>query len=389
VPNHNPTSRTPPDHPPTKRKRGNGEGSVYREAARERWVGQVMIDGRRYRVTAPTKTDARRRLDDLKAKVRSGVPIGDRNTTVRSYLQWWLNEVLPGTVSAGTEEHYESIVARYIEPYVGSRRLAALTSAHVTRMLRELERQGYSANTRRLARSVLRRALQGAVAESMLARNVAALAPGPRIGKSRTRTLSPEEAQQFLAAAATDRLEAAWVLMAALGLRRGETLGLAWEDIDLNRGTVTIQRSLTRSRGRLVLGETKTPGSRRSLHLPESLVETLRRQRVRQAEERLRAGECWADSGLVVTTEIGTAFDPDNLRHRLSALTRRAGLGHWTPHQLRHTAASVLFAMSVPIEVISEVLGHSSIRITKDTYGHLREPAFRAAAMAMEQALWG
>jgi integrase len=185
------------------------------------------------------------------------------------------------------------------------------------------------------------------------------------------------------------------VLMLSLGLRRGEALGLAWDDVDLDAGALRVRRALKRERdvktgrSRLVLGDVKTAGSRRSLNVPTPMVDMLRGHRRRQAEERLAVGAEWQDSGLVFTTPIGTPIDPANFRHAFAALCKRAGLGHWHPHELRHSAASIMLAQGVPLEVVSGVLGHSSIRMTKDVYGHIMAPQREAAAEAMGRALWG
>lgn len=176
--------------------------------------------------------------------------------------------------------------------------------------------------------------------------------------------------------------------MLACGLRRSEMLGLSWDDVDLEAGTLTVRRSLVRAKGKLSLGETKTPGSRRTLFLPNEVVEVFRRHKARQATERLAAGESWVHSGLVITSEVGTPFDPDNFRRRLSRLTTSAGLGHWSTHELRHSAASLMLANQVGLKVVSETLGHSSIRLTADTYAHLLAPARKEAAEAMGRALW-
>jgi integrase len=139
----------------------------------------------------------------------------------------------------------------------------------------------------------------------------------------------------------------------------------------------------------LVVSELKTRRSRRTLYLTPQLVDLLRGHRARQAEERLVAGEAWQDHGLIFPSEVGTPLDPDNFSHRLSALCRRAGLGHWHPHELRHSGASLMLAQGTPLHVVSEVLGHTSIAITKDVYGHLMEGDRRSAAEAMSRALFG
>ena len=171
------------------------------------------------------------------------------------------------------------------------------------------------------------------------------------------------------------------------GIRPGEALGLTWGTVDLAAGTLTVRQALKREGTRLVLGEVKTAASRRSVNLPDPVVKSLREHKKRQAKDRRAAGSSWTDLDLVFATEVGTPIDPSNLRRDMSATCERAGLGHWHPHELRHSAASLMLGQNVPLEVVADVLGHASIRMTADVYGHIRAPQRQAAADAMSSAL--
>lgn len=185
--------------------------------------------------------------------------------------------------------------------------------------------------------------------------------------------------------------------MLTFGLRRGEALGLMWSGMDWGSGTLKVARGVKRvedrsggeRRTRLVVGELKTARSRRTLFLTPDLVDLLRRHRASRVEERLAVGEAWADHGLVFPSELGTPLDPDNVSHLFSRICRRAGLGHWHLHELRHSGASLMLAQGTDLYVVSEVLGHSRIAITKDVYGHVVEGQKRAAAVLMSDALLG
>ncbi|MGH3501572.1 MAG: tyrosine-type recombinase/integrase [Nocardioidaceae bacterium] len=119
------------------------------------------------------------------------------------------------------------------------------------------------------------------------------------------------------------------------------------------------------------------------------LIEVLRRHRARQAEERVAAGALWQDRDLIFPSAVGTPLDPDNFSHVFSRLCERAGIGRWHPHELRHSGASLMLAQGTPLHVVSEVLGHASIAVTKDVYGHLVEGDKRAAAETMTSTLFG
>jgi len=388
-------------------KRGNGEGTIRHNVTRARWEARVTVgtnpDGQPIRrmVTAATRREVSARLDELRRADIEGRTLARRDLTVARFLDQWLTDVLPGSVSAATESNYATVVALYIRPHLGRKRLRTLQARDVTRMLRDLEAAGLAPNTRRLARSVLRRTLRWAEVEGFVARNVAALADGVKLATPEGRSLTPHQARTLLTYLDGHRLEAAFTVALALGLRRGELLGLAWSDIDLDATPprLTVARSLKRLRpapgqpSRLVLDDTKTRQSRRTVHLPGPAASALRAHRRRQVTERLAAGDLWTEhplgADLVFRTEAGTAVDPDNFRNVCYKVTVAAGVGRWSPHALRHSAASILLAQGVPLKLVSETLGHSSIRVTADVYTHLMEPARTEVADAMTAALWG
>ncbi len=185
-------------------------------------------------------------------------------------------------------------------------------------------------------------------------------------------------------------------MMLSLGLRKGEALGLSWNDIELDdqRPKLTVRNAIKKdAREALYLDAPKTARSRRTINLPAHLVTVLRGHRKRQAAQRLKFGAGWggdwATFDLVFTSSVGTPLDPNRVNRTVQKVAIDAGLGKWTPHELRHSAASLLLAQDVPLKVVSEMLGHSSIRVTADVYGHLLDDARAEAATAMETALWG
>ena len=177
----------------------------------------------------------------------------------------------------------------------------------------------------------------------------------------------------------------------ALGLRRGELLGVSWGDVELDgpMPLVRIRRQLLRHHGQgVLLSELKTAGSRRTLHLSDPVVEALKAHPERQEEERTTARAWRNEANLVFTSTIGTPLDPEVFGKSVPRICKAAGLGHWSIHELRHSCASLLLAMGVPLEVVSDTLGHASIRVTMDVYGHLLAPAKMQAADAIRRALW-
>ena len=207
--------------------------------------------------------------------------------------------------------------------------------------------------------------------------------------------MTVDQAHRLIAVARETRHEALLTVMLAYGLRRGEALGLHWSALDWNTATLKVTHGVKRVQDRtasvrqtrLVVGELKTARSRRTLFLTPQLIDLLRQHRARLAEERIAIGEAWQDHGLIFPSQTGTPLDPDNISHVFSRMSRRAGLGHWHLHELRHSGASLMLAQGTDLYVVSEVLGHSSVAITKDVYGHLVEGQKRAAAILMSAAL--
>ncbi len=385
-------------------RRASGDGSVYRSPD-GRWRGVVdlgWVDGRstgKY-VTGSTQAEALAKMRRVQREAESGV-VADDQLTVGDFLDRWVSKTLPGSVAGGTLDDYAQIVRLHLVPALGRTRLARLSVADVDALWTAKREAGYKANTIRIMRAVLRRAVGQAEREGLVARNVAALSQPPRLSNPEGRALTVGQAGALLDAARGDRLEAAYLLMLSYGLRRGEVLGLAWSDFDRERRTLGVRQAVTLrksarlasggyaggAQGRMELSELKTRRSRRVLFLTEGLVEALDKHARRQVEQRHAAGSAWVDHGLVFASSVGTPIDPDNFAKAFVSLAKQAGLGRWHPHEARHSAASVMLAQGVPLEVVSEVLGHSSIYITKDVYGHLSEGMKRDAAERMAAAL--
>jgi integrase len=280
-------------------RRKPGEGSVFRRAD-GRWAAVIEVprglDGKRRRKTVygSSLEEVLRRKHEVERQVDSHLPVPDERRTTAEFLDWWLAEVLPGTVRPRTVQGYRFVVRRYIVPSCGTIPLARLGPEHVLRMLREMESRGLSIRTRIYTRSTLRRALNLALKWGWVHRNVAALVDSPGTPRPKVDdTMTLDEARQLLAATEGDRLQAMWVLILALGLRKGEALALRWDVVDLEEGTLRVEASLDRVAGEgLVVGAPKTDRSRRTVYLPGTAIAALRAHRARQAAERLRRGRC-------------------------------------------------------------------------------------------------
>ena len=236
-------------------------------------------------------------------------------------------------------------------------------------------------------RGVLRTALNDGVRLGVVARNVALLTDPPRQRTAEREPFTEAEARALLAAAEGDRLAALYRLALTLGLRRGELLGLRWQDVDLDGGRLRVARSLQRVNGAIVVKEPKTERSRRTLSLGPAAVAALRAHHDRQTWERKAAGLRWRESGAVFTTSIGTTIDPDRLNKHYKALLGRAGLRDQRFHDLRHTAATLMLRDGLPVHEVSAVLGHAQTSTTLNVYSHVLPGGNDRAAAAMERLL--
>jgi integrase len=223
----------------------------------------------------------------------------------------------------------------------------------------------------------------------MIPRNVSKAVKAPRPACKKMRTLSANQVRAMVGSAQGDRLESLYVLAVHTGMRQGELLALKWPDVDLRDGRVIIRRTITKSGGRLLLGEPKTAKSRRTLTLTTGSLNALRAHRKRQLEEMMQRTGLWQDHGLVFASEAGTLINPTNLRKRhFASLLKRAGLPADTRfHDLPHTCATLLLGKGVHPKFVQELLGHANIAITLDTYSHVIPGMGDATARAMEYAL--
>ncbi|MGW1407491.1 tyrosine-type recombinase/integrase [Streptomyces sp. NPDC002403] len=383
------------------RTRANGDGTVYqRKDGRWEAAGYVLAPGntrKRVRVYGATRKDALTKLTEKIAASNRGLPVAAADSTVSAYLAYWLDGVAVHHLRENTHTRYAASIRLHLNPGLGVKKLARLTTRDVRTFLDGLrttcqccaqERDSVrrsccaigqccgkrlSPLTVTYVHAVLKSALEHAVREDELPRNVArnvkATTPRPR----RSQPLTAVEARQFLYRASGDRLHALYELALRTGLRKGELLGLHWEDLDLNGGTATIHRSLqrTRSQGLTVLN-TKTLASERRIALPTECISSLKTHQERQQEERQAAGTGWADNGLVFTTPKGRPVDPTNLTRHFRRLIHSAGLRTIRFHDLRHSTATLLLEQGVDLVVIKELLGHAHIGVTTGVYAHVR-----------------
>jgi len=385
-----------------KRARNAGEGSIFRRKSDGRWAGTLSLgweDGRRKRKNfyANTAAEVRDLMTKAKADQQKGIPIAIERQTLGDFLTRWLSDSVRPSVRPLTYQQYEQHVRLYLKPSLGKTALAKLSPQAVQAFINARLEDRLSPRTVQLSIVILRRALDQAVKWGLAARNVAKLVDRPKVKRHEIEPLSSEQARALVEAAKGRRWDCIYTVALAIGLREGEVLGLRWQDVNLEERTLKVSQAVARiggkrygAKGELRFVEPKTSRSRRSMALPEFVVKALRAHRVQQAEARLAAGPAWQDNGLVFATGKGTPIEPSSLVADFKALLVEAKLPRTVRfHDLRHSAASLWLARGVPLKVIQELLGHSSITLTADTYSHVLDDLKRDAADRMDAALSG
>jgi integrase len=266
-----------------------------------------------------------------------------------------------------------------------------LTAQQISALYAHKLADGVAPNTVRHMHATLHTALEDALRLDLVIRNVAGLVRPPKAPHLDMKMYTPEQANQLLDAARGDRLEALYVLMLTSACRLGELLGLRWTAIDFERGEMKITSALKEVSNHRSLGTPKTPRSKRTIPLTPLAVASLKRHRVQQMEEKLASPLAdWNLQDLVFVTTNGTAYARTNWRfQQYVRLIERAGLPYIRPHDLRHTAATLLLLEGVQPLVVSEMLGHSSVAFTLQTYGHVQAEMRKPARDAMERLFGG
>jgi len=373
-------------------RRDRGEGAVFQRPD-GRWEARLELgwaDGKRQRkfVYGRTKKEALAKLREAQRQAAEGTLVVSERTTVEQFLTSWLESVQP-TLRPATWRRYEQYVRLHTVPTLGRVRLAKLGPQHLQRLYADRLKAGVSAQSVVHLHRTLHRALSHALKWGFVGRNVAALVDPPRVERPEYEPLTAEEARQLLDAARGNRLEALYVLALTTGLRRGELLGLRWQDVDLDARVLSVRRSLQIGEdGRWRSGDPKTKRSRRPVLLVDMAVDALMRHRERQDRERDTAGELWRDPELVFVNTVGGLIQADDfLKRHFYPLLKRAELRRVRFHDLRHSTATLLLACGVHPKIVSEILGHSRISITLDLYTHVSEDMQREAVDRLQDLL--
>ena len=372
-------------------KNANGEGTkIVKVPERDLFKARYTdAKGKRRTVYGKTKGEVREKLTESLADRDKGLTYDGDSISLQEHLDRWLETSVKGSVKPITYEAYERMCRVHIKPStIGKVKLSKLTPGHLQRFYQEKLNDGLAPASVRYMHATLHRALKQAHRWRLVRENVAAATDPPIPQPEEIRPLSAEQVKSLLSEAKGKRLEALFVVAVTAGLRIGELSSIQWSDLDIENRTLRIRRTLSRAKNGPRYTTPKN-GRGRNIKLTAMATEALKRHLIRQKAERLAAGTKWEDDNLIFCRDDGRPLTRDMVaRSHLRPILKRAGLPEdCTPHQLRHTCATLLLSRGVHPKFVQELLGHSSIAQTLDRYSHWIPSMGDQTAIAMEAAL--
>ena len=346
-------------------KRGNGEGTIYRRKNGTHATQYTVYttEGRKRKTLyGKTRQEVAAKLTKALSDREGGLVFEAGTLKLGDYLDHWLAHSVKGTVRQRTWERYEQIARVHIKPVLGRLKLKSLTPTHIRSLYREKLDAGLAPRTVQYIHTTLHKALKDAVSDGLVPRNVTEGIKAPRPKKKEVNALSADQARAFLSAAHGDRFETLYIVAVHCGLREGELLGLRWEDVDLEAGTLAVRRTLSETKVGHLFEEPKN-GKGRNIKLTVGAKNALKRHRKAQLEERMRLAGLREDHGLVFPNQVGKTMSARNLIARSFKPTlERAGLPRSIRlHDLRHTCATILLKTGQHPKFVQELLGHATI----------------------------
>lgn len=332
--------------------------------------------------TGKTQKEVREKMQATAVEVNQGIYQAPSKMTVGQWLDIWQRDYL-GSVKPATIQMYRGHIKNHIKPALGAVRLERLHPHDVQEFVNNLE---LSPATVRNIHQVLRTSLGKAVDLGYIARNPAARCELPRQDQQEVQPFSDAQTAALLDAARGSEVENLLIVALFTGLRQSEVLGLTWDVIDFDSGTIRVNKQLNRQ-GHLAESLFQSPksGKARTITPPAAVFKALKRQRARQMEQRLKAGPLWdAPHDLVFTTEIGAPFNQQRAVRGFMAALTAAGLSGFHFHSMRHTYAVNALRAGEDIKTVQASLGHATAAFTLDKYGHVTDQMRKESAARME-----
>jgi integrase len=360
------------------KRRAGGEGTIY-QRPNGQWCAQVRLpDGTRKSRYNKSQAVVRRWLQEQRQAVQTQSWVSDDTLLLGDFLERYLVDVAGPSVRPRTLESYSWLIHTHLKAVLGDIRLSRLTPARVQAFYAERQAAGLSPTTVLHIHNLLHKVLEQAVRWGLVPRNVTDLVDAPRGQRVMPTVWSADQAKSFMKEAAAHRLYALYALALYTGMRQGELLGLQYEDIDWQAGIINVQHSLQTLSGKpQALGTPKTEKSRRRVTLPAAA----------RAALEVHVGKQNRKQGYVFTSQVGTPLQPHSVIDTFKRLSEDAGVPVIRFHDLRHTCATLHLIAGTNPKVVQDLLGHSTIRLTLDTYSHILPGIQDEAANRLDKLL--
>ena len=366
------------------KKRGNNEGTVYKRKD-GRWCAQVSLSGKRITKYAKTQRECHDWVREITNKIEHGMSFDATQLTLERYMESWLTGK-DLSIRQNTARNYRRYAEQNILPVIGKMRLQNILPAHIRQLYLRMQAEGKGSRTIQLVHATLHCALKQAVKERLIGYNPMDAVERPKVETKEFHIFTESQARTFLEAASGHPYEVLFYLALTTGLRKGELLGLMWEDVDWEKGTLRIERQLQQAySSSAVLVPTKTRSGRRQIKLGRIGLTMLEAHRQRQEAQKTLAGNTWRENGMIFTTGIGTYASQSKVSKEFKQILSENDLPDIRFHDLRHTSLSLLLDIGTPVNTVQHRAGHSKASVTTDIYGHVMAHSQDAAAENIEQ----
>lgn len=355
------------------KRRGNHEGALYFHKAAGKWSAQVTLQGKRITKYFDSQKEGREWIKEIRSQIDKGLTFKAAQLRFDDYLDHWLLTI-KDSIKQSTWVDYRQGIINHISPYLGKLKIKDLSPADIQLLINQKKEEGLSPWRLQYIKRILNKALRQAVILGIIPFNPVRGVTVPRPPKKEMKVWNKEQVKVFLAKVERHRMEALYWLAFTTGLRQGELLGLRWSDVDWENKRIYIKRQLRRVREKgLIYQELKTNNSQRVIILSDLVISKLKEHQGYQKKEILFVGDRWEDKEnlIMFPSTIGTPLEPRNLFRHFQEIIKQAELPRIRFHDIRHTAATLMFKEGIHPKVVQEILGHSSISLTLDTYSHV------------------
>ena len=376
------------------RKRSTKKGNAWQitiEMPNDPITGERV---RKYKTVKGTKKEAEHIMHEMISEIEKGCYVAKKNITVQEWIDTWMEVYAIPNTSPTTLSGYEGMIRRYITPLLGQVKVQDLTALTIQAWVNRIRISPVSGKelapaTVKHTYHVLKGALDKAVLSGVIHRTPCVGITLPK-GRSKPPVVYDEvEMKRLIHAAKGTEMELVIDLELCMGMRRGELLGLQWDDIDWKNRQIHIRRSRVVVKGKSIIKEPKTAAGRRTIDIPDLLLQKLHKHKVACIENKLRLGRRYEDTDFIIVHPDGKPIYPEYISQLFTKLQERAGLPKCRFHDLRHLCASIMLKQGVNVKVAQKRLGHADISTTLNIYTHVLPSSAREAADKIGEMVYG